>query len=290
MSKIINQLNRSVDHQTCRSLSDRAAIVPKGRLSTRLHSASYVGQAFGLLFIFIFLISTCGLDVEDPTPPSPPQWVPKSLPEEWPERGIDAHESGGIYFEWMPSLEEDIVSYEIYRARWFTLNDSLSDYLRIAKLETESYPVLEYIDIRATIGFKYFYKLKSVDASGNQSAFSDSISYALLSAINAAVVTPNGQNTPISSERTLKWWYSVLIEMEDYCITILSDNDDLMFRERIQPTNYFGGWEQWHVPPEIEFQPGNIYKWRVDMGGQYLDSRETHGSESEWAKFLYTNE
>jgi hypothetical protein len=38
------------------------------------------------LIVLIVLIG-CGFDVEDPTPPSPPMWVEKSLLEEWPERG-----------------------------------------------------------------------------------------------------------------------------------------------------------------------------------------------------------
>ena len=52
-----------------------------------------------LTFSLSLLTIQCGLNIEDSTPPSPPVWVQKSLPEEWPEPGIDAHESGGIFLE-----------------------------------------------------------------------------------------------------------------------------------------------------------------------------------------------
>ena len=98
-----------------------------------------------LTFNFAFLISACGLDVEDPTPPSPPVWVQKSLPEEWPEQGIDAHESDGIYLEWEPNPDEDITAYRIHRATLYAINDSLGDYGLLTTLELESTPRLEYI-------------------------------------------------------------------------------------------------------------------------------------------------
>jgi hypothetical protein len=81
-----------------------------------------------LFFQISFLFFQCGLDVEDPTPPPPPIWVQKSLPKEWPERGIDAHESGGISLEWESNFSEEIVAYNIYRATWYELNDSLGEY------------------------------------------------------------------------------------------------------------------------------------------------------------------
>jgi hypothetical protein len=260
--------------------------VPRGFLPSTFRLSAL--ELF-ITFNCSLLIFSCGLDIEDPTPPSPPVWVEKSLPEDWPERGIDAHESGGIFLEWISNSEDDIIAYEVFRATWYEIHDSLGNYSRHDKLETKSHPQPEYTDRDVTIGFKYIYKLKSVDASGNSSIFSDSISYALLSAINSVVVTPNGQDMPLPEDRTLRWWFPTLIEMENYCITILSDNEDLVCRSIIQPINYVGGWESWRIPGEIMFNPGSVYMWRVDMGAQYIDDRETHGSESEWAKFIYLN-
>ena len=128
----------------------------------------------------LLTFDSCGLDVEDPTPPGPPIWVQKSLPEEWPERGIDAHESGGIYLEWEPSSEENIIAYHIFRAEFFDENDSIGDYKLIHRMEVASRIGLNYIDSDIEFRTKYFYKLKAEDISENLGEFSDSLSYSLL--------------------------------------------------------------------------------------------------------------
>ena len=91
-----------------------------------------------LLSLIFFNFISCGLDIEDPTPPSTPVWVQKSLPEIWPERGIDAHESGGIFLEWEPNPEDDIEAYSIFRAERFEEDDSLGKYelLTVIPIET----------------------------------------------------------------------------------------------------------------------------------------------------------
>ena len=110
----------------------------------------------GLLLSISSLLSACGLDIEDPTPPSPPVWVQKSLPEEWPERGIDAHESGGIYLEWEPNPSEGILAFHIYRAQWFEDIDSLGDYTLVAQIQNETMFGFNYVDLQ--VGFnQYFY-------------------------------------------------------------------------------------------------------------------------------------
>ena len=110
-----------------------------------------IGIQLLLTFIFALVTNQCGLDIEDPTPPSPPVWVQKSLPNEWPERGIDAHESGGIFLEWEPSLQEDIVAYSVYRSIQFEELDSLGDDELIARLEVDSNMKHEYVDQQANI-------------------------------------------------------------------------------------------------------------------------------------------
>ena len=115
---------------------------------------------------FALLISACGLDIEDPTPPSPPVWVQKSLPEEWPERGIDAHESGGIYLEWYSQPEIEIMAYHVFRATWYETLDSLGDYELLASLERGSIGSTEFVDEEISILVRYFYKLKAENDSG----------------------------------------------------------------------------------------------------------------------------
>ena len=262
--------------------------------STRLHSTRFVGQAFrlstfGLLltFNFSFLIIQCGLDVEDPTPPSPPQWIQKSLPEEWPERGIDAHESGGINLEWEQNLEEDIIAYRMYRASWYDFNDSLGAYDLIAYLEMDEYPKSEYVDASVQLGTTYYYKLRGEDDSNNMSAFSDSIYYTLISPIGVETMTPNNQMILSDQNRILTWRYSHAIAMENYCLTLLNEDNELVERETFTPSTYTGSEEKWSIPVEIVLTSNKIYKWRIDLSAKYFDDNETSGSESAWATFLY---
>jgi hypothetical protein len=241
-----------------------------------------------LIFQISFLFFQCGLDVEDPTPPPPPVWVQKSLPKEWPERGIDAHESDGIFLEWhKDTYKEIIATYSIYRAKYFGPEDSLGQYELIVQLDPRSRLNLEYVDWNVDIGSPYFYKIISQDITDNRSLFSDSISYTLLSTINAEWVHPNGNYDVLGEDRKLNWWYPPNIEMEDYCITILSSENDLILREIIVPNNYTGGWDSWQIPLQFDFEVNMVYQWRIDTGAKYIDGYEVAGSESYWATFLY---
>ena len=243
------------------------------------------------LFIihYSLFIIQCGLDIEDPTPPSPPRWVEKSMPEEWPERGIDAHESGGIFLEWHSNPTEDVIAYLLYRASSYEVIDSIGAYELITRLETSSNTRTEYLDEQAITWVEYLYRLKSEDGSGNLSEYSDSVSYKLMQSITPVTMNPNGHSLVLGSERTLSWIYRHGIAMEDYCITVLTQENKFLYRENFQPTNYLGGDEFWVIPAEVELTPGQIYKWRVDMGARYDNGLEKLGSESPWAEFLFSS-
>jgi hypothetical protein len=236
----------------------------------------------------VFLILQCGLDIENPTPPSKPQWVPKSLPEEWPERGIDAHKSGGIFLEWEPNpVEENITSYMLNRAEYFEFEDSLGNFEILSTLVLESSSALEYIDINATMSTRYYYVLVAEDASENQSTPSDTLGYMHFFATNSASMIPNGFSIALGANRKLRWYYMYAVDIENFTITILSADNGLILRRELTPDNYIGGTEYFTVPDTLVLTPANIYKWRVDTGGRYVDGRETVGSESAWATFLY---
>ncbi len=220
MSRIINQLNRLsafASHQS----DPRASFLP----------FDFRPSTFGLLLIFSFLIFNCGLDVEDPTPPSPPVWVQKSFPEEWPERGVDAHESGGIYLEWEASPEESISSYLIYRAEFYDEKDSLGEYHLLSLLDVESTNKLEYIDSEVELRRKYFYKLKAEDTTDKKGAFSDSVHYSLLPGFTPTAISPNGFLDTLSAGRELSWSYPYTIEMENYCLNSTSKCNFLFPKE-----------------------------------------------------------
>ena len=242
---------------------------------------------FGLLLVFSFLISACGLDVEDPNPPSAPVWVQKSLPEEWPERGVDAHESGRIYLEWERQNDENVIAYRIFRAPCFNLRDSIGNFEMVARIETNQLASMQHIDNDSNAGEKYFYKLKAEDASMNLSIYSDSIYYELLPRISQDGMKPNGRLIPLGEDRRLYWMGFSYFEFERFCITIIDDNMNVIAREEIMPTNYVGDRESWQIPSTVMLDSGNIYKWQVSLGANYNCGYETAGSESAWATFQY---
>jgi hypothetical protein len=242
-----------------------------------------------LIFNFSFLIFQCGLDVEDPTPPSPPVWVEKSLPEEWPECGIDAYENNSIYLEWETNTDEDIEAYWIYRAEGDGYNDTIGKYNSLIRLDGNNMTSQWYIDQSARPGISYYYKIRAEDRAGSLGEYSASILYSLLPVILVETMTPNGLNNLIEEDRTLRWRYRNYNEMEDYTITILTEENSLVIRSSDMPGNYVGGNENWNIPIDITLISGMIYKWRVDTGGHYVDGYETAGSESYWAYFKYLN-
>jgi hypothetical protein len=244
-----------------------------------------------IIFIFHFslFILNCGLDVEDSTPPSAPQWVGKSYPEEWPERGIDAHESGGIFLEWLSNpSDENVQSYLIFRTEYFDAQDSLGDYLLLSRLETKNVQITEYIDLTSRPNICYYYVLVAEDATENQSTPSDTLSYMSFGAFGSDRMLPNGLAMVLPHDRKVQWTFGNNIAMEIYTLTILNIENDLILRRELTPGNYIGGTEYFIIPDTIVLLSGNVYKWRVDIGAQYVAGRETAGSESAWATFLYT--
>jgi hypothetical protein len=242
-----------------------------------------------ILFTFHFslFISHCGLDVEDPIPPSPPIWVQKSLPEEWPERGIDAHTSGAISVEWESNSEQDIQAYHVYRAKFFHVEDSLGNYEVLSTMEVSDEFNPMFIDNQVEMRTIYFYKLRAEDISGNYSIFSDSLSYSLIPEISGNLMRPNGLNIPLSSDRSLEWQYNIHIEMENYTLTILDLNDQLKYRSIVFPGSYVYYEESWDIPIDVSLDSGQVYKWRIDANANIIDGLEGSGSESIWATFLF---
>jgi hypothetical protein len=255
--------------------------------SGKIQVSNFLVLGIGLSIAqFVFLIN-CGVDIEDSTPPGVPQWVEKSLPEEWPERGIDAHESGGIILEWVSSLQEDIASYDLFRAIKYDTIDSIGQYQIIAKIDMESGNEIKFIDKTVNIRTCYYYKLRAVDVSGNLSEFSDPLHYTLFPHILGDEMIPNGTENPWNNDTELRWIYSFFIEMEDYCLTLVTQSDSLIYRSTFLPNNYQGVWESWSFGEDLGLIPNSLYKWRIDVGAKYINLRETAGSESPWATILY---
>ena len=191
--------------------------------------------------------------------------------------------------EWKPNLEEDIVAYNIYRAIRYEVNDSLGDFDLLAHQAIEATNKLEYVDRVAVPRTQYYYQISSEDVSGNMGDLSDSLSYSLMPNLNSEL-SPNGQTVQLDGNRMLSWVYFYTIAMEEYTITILAEDDELVLRTVVMPGNYIGRTESWQIPESVLLESGQMYQWRLDTGAQYVGGYETVGSESVWATFLYAGD
>ena len=226
------------------------------------------------------------MDVEDSTPPSPPIWIQKSLPEEWPERGIDAHESGGIILEWEENPSADnVVMYHLYRSKDSPGDSEIESFQLIyTQYRSQALPP-EYIDRNTELNTVYRYYLNSENDSENAGMNSDTIKYARFEAINSATMIPNGLNVMLQPNRQLRWHANYAVQVENFTLTIIGDENRLILRKVIYPGNYEGGVEYYYIPENISLVEGKSYSWRIDMGAQIENESETMGSESEWATF-----
>jgi hypothetical protein len=248
----------------------------------------FMQKACLIFFCAYLTLDSCGLDIEDSTPPSKPQWIEKSMPDEWPERGVDAHENSDIYLEWENNPDEDIEAYYVYRAEWDNTDDDMSKFILLVRLEAESLQKAEYLDDQASTGVEYFYKLRSLDDSNNLSSYSDSVHYELLPNIGVQTMIPNAVSDQLGESRILSWQYTYTIAMENYQVTILTKSNEIVHRSTFSPGDYTGsGLSEWIIPQDVFFVNGEVYKWRIDTAAKYVSGKETSGSESNWAYFYY---
>jgi len=240
--------------------------------------------------IIILLVTGCGLDVEDATPPEAPVWVPKSAPMVWPETGIDAHESGGIVLEWYGG-DEDVEKYRVYRAQDIQPADSLSDFQPIDEVLIETITdKYTYLDEITQEDVRYHYYLRARDHAENWSETSDTLDYLRLRAVSSSSMVPNGTDDTLVLSRFLKWGYSYLVAMEDYVLTILTMENDLIYRTQFTPSNYIGSRESFYLPDSVALESERTYQWRVDVHAKYVREFESSSGESPWATFTYMHE
>ena len=192
--------------------------------------------------------------------------------------------------EWEPNLNDNIAAFLLYRAQYYETEDSLGDFDQINRLDMSENNELNFLDSDVQLNTQYFYALKAEDISNNVSDFLDTLDYTLLPGISLATMSPNGLSDTLSLDRTLSWRYRYQVAMEDYCLTILSSDNNLVMRAVFNPGNYVGGVESWKIPPVITLDSGIVYNWRIDTGALYSGQRERSGSESPWATFLYVGE
>ncbi len=249
-------------------------------------SLKYLRQRLFIL-VTIFVIFSCGEDIEDKDPPAAPLWIEKTPPLTWPEQGIDAYSGMAIYLEWYPSLDADVVEYRLFRSLYSTERDSLMSTEVIASIESIISEAYSYVDNEVSESTYYAYWLNAFDDANNISPSSDTIFYSAMPSVMNSTMAPNSKVESLTPPIRFSWDQGYWVEMaiQDYVITILGSNEEMILRIRMGPSNYTGDGEIWMLPDSVQL-PASQYKWRVDVAANYQNGLETQGGESAWAYFL----
>ncbi|PIS27535.1 MAG: hypothetical protein COT43_09895 [Candidatus Marinimicrobia bacterium CG08_land_8_20_14_0_20_45_22] len=239
-----------------------------------------------LILISVFILDGCGDSLEDPTPPSRPQWVEKSAPEDSIEHGIDADPIDDyIFLEWHPNSDDDISAYKIYRAE----NNASAKFSLLADVDAFSTFGGDtiYIDDSVELNKIYYYYLLAVDQAGNKSEPSDTIRYGLIQKTDL-----NYPLIAITEKRPRFEWHDFTSFSYQYIIRVEKLSPlEVIWIYRFNKTNYADTFQSMlfdnnNTASEHELTAGTSYRWRVDA--IYLvdpSDRDISGSESQWGYF-----
>ncbi len=248
-----------------------------------------------ILFLVIVLFFVCCEDIEDPNAPVSPVMVPKTLPWEYEERGIDADDKvTGIFMEWYRNPEPELEGYIVYRA----VDTSKTRELLFVRVDTVfAYPQnptlsdTEYVDTDIEFGTMYYYYIRALDISENKSLSSDTVRYTL---------TPRPSDcTPDMSKRSeakpeFSWKYSNDFQygINYYYIRVenLSTREPVWFYG-VPRLDYTGQGQtvkydiDGHAT-EKSLSSEHTYRWKIDaIGRQDFEGYDIEGSESRWITF-----
>lgn len=254
--------------------------------------------------IAVFMVSGSCLDVpEDPEPPVRPEWVQKSLPESFDERGIDADNTGKerIVLMWYQNQEEDLAGYEIYRAD--TSSDNTFKKIRFRDIFQVQGVDTMMFDDSVSNHVDYFYCIKARDISGNLSISSDTISYRLINAPEC--ISP--VNSTVEAGLAFEWMD--LASNYEFSTEYVIRLENMSLGQTVWTarfTNIWYGYEN-NNPVSFQFfncsdqQPDNliscntnlsrlvpgVYRWKIKAISEVDNSTnlDEASGESEWAYF-----
>jgi hypothetical protein len=186
------------------------------------------------------------------------------------ERGIDTVPHGNlIRLEWIPSGEEEVTDYDIYRSE-----NRSGPYVHI---QSVSIPDSSYEDGPLSIGVRYFYYVFAITDENLKSTSSDTLDYMLL--MKAANLQPGGNTS--QKKPAFTWQDLNSPTAHEYIIRFQEEVTNKWVGFSVIQSSYQGGWET--IPfDSVAFidslKQGVNYKWRVDIVGP----SENSGSESSW--------
>jgi hypothetical protein len=229
--------------------------------------------SFFLLFVVIFAIFKCRKILDTAVEvPAAVVLIPSAADTCRDERGMDAVPEGdAILIVWIPSGEENVTEYEIYRG---SRKDAV--FTRIARVQV---PDSTYLDYGVTLDTRYYYYLLAVNDGGERSEPSDTLSYKLIQ--KATGLLPVGETA--IAKPVFSWHDPNTPQKAFYVIRLMESATKQVVWLSLIPSSYSGDRETVQFNDDgtapIDSLGGGIdYQWRVDVVG----SEDCSGSESEW--------
>jgi len=258
-----------------------------------------------ICFMSVIIIFISGCD--DNPNISVPNFIPKSLPDNFVETGIDAHSDNAIYLEWNePSSAENegILGYYLYRGLFTGGEYKFSKLATIERGNVAVSPSDSYIDYEVSLDTMYYYYLRAYNDFGVSRNTSDTVFYELTYKPN--LYEPLGQITD-SDPRFYFSYGSGHMDRISYMYLRLLYNEGGVFnpllfvkRERYDLSNgRFYVYLNQHDSHTFvlldslqtdtsgtKYLEKGQYKWRVDaVSSEAYGNPESQGSESNWGYF-----
>ena len=232
--------------------------------------------SFFLLFGLIFTIFNCTKRATTGgIKPSPVVLIPGTADTCFAKKGLGpVPDRDAIRVEWIPSSEDEVTGYELYRSP-----NKEGPYSLIARLVvTDSF----FVDPGVSLYQRYYYYIEAVTDEGLKSDPSDTLDYRLIE--KATGLDPVGE---ISNPRPMFSWKNPDRHAAPcYIIRLVEVASRKYIWLHVVPSSYSGERESVLFNRDgsavlDSLARGVSYQWRVDIRG----SEDNCGSESNWVTF-----
>lgn len=238
-----------------------------------------IRSCFFLLLGVFFIILNCKKQlINDADTPEKVVFLPAVSDTCRVERGIDTIPEGdAIYLQWIPSDEDMVLGYEIYRS-----NARGGSY----QLITDPYLLVRsdsvFIDDGITIDQRYYYYILAVNDEDVRSDPSDTLDYQVID----KAVQLHLKDGEVPSRPVFQWKDPIDGGASPYYVIRLMDvaADHYVWIAKVDPRfDEFQevGYNADGSATMDSLETGGIYDWRIDIAG----SQSNCGSESQWIRF-----
>ncbi len=237
--------------------------------------------------VLLTLLYACSNSTNGENPaPELVRWVTKSAEDDSVESGIDAialsDNRNGIYLEWHPVLDEDLLAYDIFR----NAGDSTGSFPLLASVG-KKFGVIDtfFVDtLQVVPGVRYYYYIIARDEAGQVSDRSEKIDYKLV----PQPVLGFPVNVQINGDFFFEWDFNAQFVPNSFVFRFWKDffgnNQNVLTKLFTAGTDYqLSTHQEWNLAKLGLQSPlsTGMYRWRIDA----LGAEVNQGSESMEAAF-----